>query len=53
MKHLGVGDTAELIDDIFVPDARDREKQLHKKYKEARFPQSEYFNIGYPPSLNL
>ena len=53
MKQLGVGDTAELIDDIFVPDARDREKQLHKKYKDARLPQTEYFNIGYRPSLEL
>ena len=53
MKQLGVGDTAELIDDIFVADAREREKQLHKKYKDARLPQTEYFNIGYPPSLDL
>ena len=53
MKQLGVGDTAELIDDIFVPDAREREKQLHKKYKDARLPQTEYFNIGYRPSLDL
>ena len=44
---------AELVDDIFVPDAREREKQLHKKYKDARLPQTEYFNIGYPPSLDL
>ena len=53
MKQLGVGDTAKLIDDIFVPDAKDREKQLHKKYKDARLPQTEYFNIGYQPSLDL
>ncbi len=53
MKQLGVGDTAKLIDDIFVPDARGREKQLHEKYKDARLPQTEYFNIGYRPSLNL
>ena len=53
MKQLGVGETAELVDDIFVPDAREREKQLHKKYKDARLPQTEYFNIGYPPSLDL
>ena len=53
MKQLGVGQTAKLIDDIFVPDAKDREKQLHKKYKDARLPQTEYFNIGYQPSLDL
>ena len=53
MKQLGVGDTAKLIDDIYVPDAREREKKLHKKYKDARLPQTEYFNIGYPPSLDL
>ena len=53
MKQLGVGDTAKLVDDIFVPDARGREKQLHEKYKDARLPQTEYFNIGYRPSLNL
>ena len=53
MKQLGVGDTAKLIDDIFVPDAKDREKQLHKKYKDARLPQTEYFNIGYEPNLDL
>ena len=53
MKQLGVGDTAKLIDDIFVPDARKREKELHKKYKDARLPQSEYFNISYRPSLDL
>ena len=52
MKQLGVGDTAKLIDDIFVPDAREREKELHKKYKDARLPQTEYFNIGYEPSLH-
>ena len=32
MKQLGVGDTAKLIDYIYVPDARSREKELHKKY---------------------
>ena len=53
MKQLGVGDTAKLIDDIFVPDAKDREKQLHKKYKDERLPQTEYFNIGYEPNLDL
>tara|TARA_A100000164_G_scaffold87323_1_gene75092 strand:+ start:308 stop:664 length:357 start_codon:yes stop_codon:yes gene_type:complete len=53
MKQLGVGYTAKLIDDIFVPDARGREKQLHEKYKDARLPQTEYFNIGYRPSLDL
>ena len=53
MKQLGVGQTAKLIDDIFVPDAKDREKQLHKKYKDARLPQTEYFNIGYQPNLDL
>ena len=53
MKQLGVGQTAKLIDDIFVPDAKEREKQLHKKYKDARLPQTEYFNIGYQPSLDL
>ena len=52
MKQLGVGDTAKLIDDIFVPNAREREKELHKKYKDARLPQTEYFNIGYEPSLH-
>ena len=53
MKQLDVGDTAKLIDDIFVPDARGREKQLDEKYKDARLPQTEYFNISYRPSLNL
>ena len=53
MKQLGVGDSAKLIDSVFSPDAREREKQLHKKYKDARLPQTEYFNIGYRPSLNL
>ena len=53
MKQLGVGDTAKLIDDIFVPDARAREKALHKKYADARLPQTEYFKVGYQPSLNL
>ena len=52
MKQLGVGDTAKLIDNIFVPDAREKEKELHKKYKDARLPQTEYFNIGYEPSLH-
>ena len=53
MKQLGVGDTARLIDDIFVPDARAREKALHKKYADARLPQTEYFKVGYQPSLDL
>ena len=53
MKQLGVGDSAKLIDSVFSPDARKREKQLHKKYKDARLPQTEYFNIGYRPSLEL
>lgn len=53
MKQLGVGVTAKLIDDIFVPDARKREKELHKKYKDSRLPQTEYFKIGYQPSLDL
>ena len=53
MKQLGVGQTAKLIDDIFVADAKEREKQLHKKYKDARLPQTEYFNIGYEPNLDL
>jgi len=52
MKQLGVGDSAKLIDSVFSPDAREREKQLHKKYKDARLPQTEYFNIGYEPSLH-
>ena len=53
MMQLGVGDTAKLIDDIFVPDAMERAKQLHKKYKDARLHQTEYFNIRYSPSLEL
>ena len=53
MKQLGVEDTANLIDDIFVPDARAREKELHKKYASARLPQTEYFKVGYQPSLDL
>ena len=52
MKQLGVGDTAELIDSIFVPDARAKEKELHKRYADVRLPQTEYFKVGYPPSLN-
>ena len=50
--QLGLGNTAKLIDNIFVPYARKREKQLHEKYKDARLPQTESFNIGYPPSLH-
>tara|TARA_B100000212_G_C27226928_1_gene469817 strand:+ start:494 stop:619 length:126 start_codon:yes stop_codon:yes gene_type:complete len=41
-----------LIDDIFVADEKEREKQLHKKYKDSRSPQTEYFNIGYEPNLD-
>ena len=52
MKQLGVGDLAKLIDSVFSPDAGEREKQLHKNYKDARLPWTEYFNIGYPPDLH-
>ena len=38
---------------IFVLDARAREKALHKKYADARLPQTEYFKVGYQASLDL
>ena len=52
MKKLGVGDSAKLIDSVFSHDVKERQKQIHIKYKDVRLPQTEYFNIEYPPGLH-
>ena len=49
--ELGVGLTAQEISCDYFDNARDVEKAAHKKYSDARLPQSEYFKLYQPPVI--
>ena len=49
--ELGVGLTAQEISCDYFDNAREVEKAAHKKYADARLPQSEYFKLYKPPVI--
>ncbi len=49
--ELGVGLTAQEISCDYFKNARQVEKAAHKKYADARLPQSEYFKLYKPPVI--
>lgn len=51
MRELGVGKTARLIDSKAVNDAAAVEKAAHKRYKDSRLPQTEYFKLNSRPRI--
>jgi len=51
MRELGVGKSSRLIQSKEVDNAPLSEKEAHKKYKDSRLPQTEYFNLDNPPSI--
>ena len=51
LKELGVGNSSILISCEYYPNARDIEKNAHKRYSEFRLPQTEYFKLDNPPEI--
>ena len=51
--ELGVGLTAQEISCDYFKNAREVEKAAHKKYADARLPQSEYFKLYKPPVIEM
>lgn len=51
MRQLGVGKTATLIQKKQVSDSYAVEKDAHKRYKNSRLPQTEYFKLNSPPTI--
>lgn len=51
MKALGVGKTARLVNHKYVPNAAAVEKAAHRRYRDQRLPQTEYFRLNSPPSI--
>ena len=49
--ELGVGLTAQEISCDYFDNAREVERAAHKKYADARLPQSEYFKLYKPPVI--
>jgi len=50
-KELGVDNSAVLISCEYYPNAREIEKNAHKRYAEYRLPQTEYFKLNQPPEI--
>ena len=51
LKELGVGNTAVLISCEYYENAREIEKNAHKRYGKYRLPQTEYFKLNQPPAI--
>ena len=51
LKELGVGNSAVLISCDYYPNAKEIEKNSHKRYAESRLPQTEYFKLNQPPEI--
>ena len=51
LKELGVGNSAVLISYDYFQNAREVEKNAHKRYSDYRLPQTEYFKLNQPPSI--
>lgn len=51
MKALGVGKTARLVNHRYVSNAAEVEKEAHRRYRDHRLPQTEYFRLNSPPSI--
>ena len=49
MRQLGVGKTSTLVQKKYVSDSYAAEKAAHKRYKNFRLPQTEYFKLTSPP----
>ena len=43
--------SAVLISCEYYPNAREIEKNAHKRYAEYRLPQTEYFKLNQPPEI--
>ena len=51
MRQLGVGKTSTLIQKKHVSDSYAVEKAAHRRYKDYRLPQTEYFKLNSPPVI--
>ena len=51
MQELGVGKTADLVSSVEVGDMNAVEKAAHRRYKDKRLPQTEYFKLDRPPQI--
>jgi predicted GIY-YIG superfamily endonuclease len=51
MKELGVGKSARLVSQHHTSNAAALESAAHRRYKNQRLPQTEYFRLSAPPII--